>query len=216
MAQAPRASQMPGNGRGSQDVGGIVAAAAKPVARVMVNRLSSARVGPGLEIGSAKPRQSGVLGRHAPGEQQAKRPGWIRSSSTRSSAPFWAPCCSSWASVFSQRRSTSRSRTADRATRCPSPRAPSTAARRAGSRRRVPIGTLLASADADDGADGQARKCQSCHTFNEGGANGQGPNLWGVVGRPIASHEGFAYSRRDDRARGGGRRTGPTRSSTSS
>ena len=40
----------------------------------------------------------------------------------------------------------------------------------------------------------QARKCQSCHTFNEGGANGQGPNLWGVVGRPIASHEGFHYS----------------------
>jgi cytochrome c len=55
------------------------------------------------------------------------------------------------------------------------------------------IGTLLASADAAEG-EGQARKCQSCHTLTEGGANGQGPNLWGVVGRPIASHEGFQYS----------------------
>lgn len=55
------------------------------------------------------------------------------------------------------------------------------------------IGTLLASADPTEG-EGQTRKCQSCHTLNEGGANGQGPNLWGVVGRPIASHEGFAYS----------------------
>src|SRR5688572_22882218 len=55
------------------------------------------------------------------------------------------------------------------------------------------IGTLIASADPVQGAD-QARKCQSCHTVNEGGANGQGPNLWGIVGRPIASHEGFTYS----------------------
>lgn len=55
------------------------------------------------------------------------------------------------------------------------------------------IGTLLASASAEDG-QGEARKCQSCHTFNEGGANGQGPNLWGIVERPVASHEGFVYS----------------------
>lgn len=55
------------------------------------------------------------------------------------------------------------------------------------------IGTLLASADPVEGQD-QTRKCMSCHTLNQGGANGQGPNLWGVVGRPIASHEGFQYS----------------------
>lgn len=55
------------------------------------------------------------------------------------------------------------------------------------------IGLLLASADAEQGAD-DARKCGGCHTFNEGGANGTGPNLYGVVGRPIASHAGFQYS----------------------
>lgn len=57
----------------------------------------------------------------------------------------------------------------------------------------VPLGTLLASADP---AAGQAatKKCQSCHNFGEGQSNKTGPLLYGVVGRPIGSHEGFAYS----------------------
>ena len=37
-------------------------------------------------------------------------------------------------------------------------------------------------------------KCTSCHTDTQGGANGTGPNLWGIVGRKPASHAGFAYS----------------------
>ncbi|GEO85346.1 MULTISPECIES: c-type cytochrome [Alphaproteobacteria] len=57
----------------------------------------------------------------------------------------------------------------------------------------TPIATLLASADA---AAGQTifKKCTSCHNADKGGANKVGPNLFGVVGRPVASHEGFAYS----------------------
>jgi cytochrome c len=57
----------------------------------------------------------------------------------------------------------------------------------------VPLGTLLASADA---AAGQAavKKCSSCHNFGEGESNKTGPLLYGVVGRLIGSHEGFAYS----------------------
>ncbi len=37
-------------------------------------------------------------------------------------------------------------------------------------------------------------KCGSCHNFDAGGANGTGPNLYGVLGRKIASHPGFSYS----------------------
>lgn len=37
-------------------------------------------------------------------------------------------------------------------------------------------------------------KCASCHTFDAGGANGTGPNLFGVLGRKPGAHPGFAYS----------------------
>lgn len=57
----------------------------------------------------------------------------------------------------------------------------------------VPLGVLLTSANVEQGQNA-VRKCQSCHNFGEGEANKQGPLLYGVVGRPIASHEGFSYS----------------------
>ncbi len=38
------------------------------------------------------------------------------------------------------------------------------------------------------------KQCTQCHTINAGGANGQGPNLFGVLGRTKASAAGFAYS----------------------
>jgi cytochrome c len=54
-------------------------------------------------------------------------------------------------------------------------------------------GTVLPTADLAAGEAAFAR-CQACHTVNAGGANGIGPNLFGVVGRAVASHAGFAYS----------------------
>lgn len=38
------------------------------------------------------------------------------------------------------------------------------------------------------------KKCQACHDGTKGGPNKVGPNLFGVVGRPKAGHEGFNYS----------------------
>ncbi|RYE88426.1 MAG: cytochrome c family protein, partial [Hyphomicrobiales bacterium] len=57
----------------------------------------------------------------------------------------------------------------------------------------VPIGVLLASADVAAGANA-AKKCQSCHNFAEGAGDKTGPELFGVVGRAIGGHAGFAYS----------------------
>jgi cytochrome c len=54
-------------------------------------------------------------------------------------------------------------------------------------------GTLLISANTADGAT-VSKKCTSCHTFEQGGPNGTGPNLFGVLGGPIAAKAGFAYS----------------------
>ena len=35
------------------------------------------------------------------------------------------------------------------------------------------------------------RVCSACHSIDEGAAHTIGPNLWGVVGRPVAAAEGF-------------------------
>lgn len=56
-----------------------------------------------------------------------------------------------------------------------------------------PLPVLLASADAGKGQSA-AKKCAACHSFDKGGPNRIGPNLYGVVTRAKASHEGFAYS----------------------
>ena len=56
------------------------------------------------------------------------------------------------------------------------------------------LNTLLASADVAAGEKVFA-KCAACHTVNQGGANGIGPNLYATVGEPIGQGKaGFAFS----------------------
>jgi len=49
---------------------------------------------------------------------------------------------------------------------------------------------------AQDAEAGQRvfAQCRACHTPNEGGRNGVGPNLWGIYGSPAGKREGFRYS----------------------
>jgi cytochrome c len=52
--------------------------------------------------------------------------------------------------------------------------------------------TIFASADAGKGAK-VFGKCKACHKL-EKGVNATGPSLYGVVGRPVGSVDGFGYS----------------------
>lgn len=55
------------------------------------------------------------------------------------------------------------------------------------------FGTVIPVADIQAGQAVFA-KCQSCHNVAQGGANGIGPNLWGIVGHKPGGHAGYAYS----------------------
>jgi cytochrome c len=55
------------------------------------------------------------------------------------------------------------------------------------------VAQAATTANAEAGAT-VFKKCQACHSGEQGGPNKVGPNLWGVVGRPKGSHEGFNYS----------------------
>ncbi|MGC2855341.1 c-type cytochrome [Novispirillum sp. DQ9] len=50
-----------------------------------------------------------------------------------------------------------------------------------------------AAGDAEAGK-AAARVCAACHSFDQGGPNKVGPNLFGVVGGDIAAKDGFKYS----------------------
>lgn len=57
-----------------------------------------------------------------------------------------------------------------------------------------PLPVRLAKADVAKGEQ-VFKKCASCHTANQGGANGIGPNLYGVEGDEVAAGRGgYAFS----------------------
>lgn len=58
----------------------------------------------------------------------------------------------------------------------------------------LPLPNLLAAGDVGKG-EAVFAKCKACHTAEQGGASGIGPNLYGIVGKPVGKHAaGFAYS----------------------
>ncbi|HET8611860.1 MAG TPA: cytochrome c family protein [Sphingomonas sp.] len=56
-----------------------------------------------------------------------------------------------------------------------------------------PVAFYLAKADPAKGAS-VFKRCQACHSDQKGGPNQIGPQLWDVVGRPVATEPGFSYS----------------------
>jgi cytochrome c len=56
-----------------------------------------------------------------------------------------------------------------------------------------PIEKLLQTASVEKGAIA-AKKCAACHTFDKGGPNRVGPNLYGIVGDKKGEGRGFNFS----------------------
>jgi len=57
-----------------------------------------------------------------------------------------------------------------------------------------PMEAMLASATVERG-QAIAKQCQACHTFEKGGPNKVGPNLWNIVGSPRGEDRGgFNFS----------------------
>ena len=57
----------------------------------------------------------------------------------------------------------------------------------------LPAAGAFAQGDAEAGQR-VFNQCRACHTINEGGRSGVGPNLHGVVNRAAGTREGFRYS----------------------
>lgn len=67
-----------------------------------------------------------------------------------------------------------------------------------------PLPVRLASADVKKG-EAAAKQCATCHTFEKGGPNKIGPDLWNIVDRPkasVASFGGYSAANKEHGAKG--------------
>ena len=67
------------------------------------------------------------------------------------------------------------------------------AAKKEAAPKETPLPVRLAKASVEKG-QATAKQCQACHTFEKGGPNRVGPNLWNVVGNERGEGRGFNFS----------------------
>ena len=74
--------------------------------------------------------------------------------------------------------------------------APTTPVTLTDAQKKALVAELPAAYQAADLSNGEAKIaiCRSCHSFNQGGDDMTGPNLWGVFGRKAGSKASFTYS----------------------
>lgn len=58
----------------------------------------------------------------------------------------------------------------------------------------IDIETLMKTASSENGKQLFKRQCSSCHTYERGGANRVGPNLWNIVEKNKAANDNYNYS----------------------
>jgi cytochrome c len=58
----------------------------------------------------------------------------------------------------------------------------------------APVVGLIRDADVKKGQAFVQQQCSACHSVNQGGANGVGPNLYGVMGAPMFAKAGYSFS----------------------
>ena len=63
------------------------------------------------------------------------------------------------------------------------------------------ISMFLTSASLEKG-EKLFKKCSACHSYEKGGVNKVGPNLWNIINRPKANVQGFTYSKALAESRG--------------
>ena len=56
------------------------------------------------------------------------------------------------------------------------------------------IAMFLTSASFEKG-EKLFKKCSACHSYEKGGVNKVGPNLWNIINRPKSNVQGYAYSK---------------------
>ena len=61
-------------------------------------------------------------------------------------------------------------------------------------KKEINIFAMIASASAESG-EKVAKKCLACHSFDKGGQNKVGPNLWDTLGNQYAKNPDFQYSK---------------------